>query len=108
MDAGTAGRSLLGRVTLAGSVGVGDEVVVGDLGQLTLPEGQGLPLLLVGALARAPIRGGPEEGGIWGAVGVARRLPSGWGVTIPVGDREGGNVGGCGGDVFVVVDLCEM
>jgi hypothetical protein len=108
VDACAAGRSLLGRVALAGSVGVGDEVVVGDLGQLALPEGQGLPLLLVGALARAPIRGRSEEGGVGGDVGVARCLPSGWGMAVPVGDSEGGYVVGCGCDVFVVIELCEV
>ena len=83
-------------------------MVVWDLGQHALAEGQGLAFLLVGALARAPVRGGSEEGRVGGDVGMTRCLPAGWGVAVPVGDREGGNVGGCGGDVFVVVDLCEV
>ena len=107
-DACTAWRALLGGVALAGSVGVGDVVVVGDLGQLALAEGQGLALLFVGALARAPVRRGSEEGRVGGDVGVARCLPARWGVAVPVGDREGGYVDGCGGGGFVVVDLGEV
>ena len=103
-----AGRSPLGGVALAGAVGVGDEVVGGDLGNIALAEGQGLALLLVGAFAGAAIGGGSEEGRVRGGVGMARRLPGRWGDAVPVGDREGGYVGGCGGDVFVVVDLCEV
>ena len=83
-------------------------MVLGDLSNLALAEGQCLALLLVGALACAAIGGGAEEGTVGGGVGVARRLPSRWGDAVPVGDREGGNVGGCDGDVFVVVDLGEV
>jgi hypothetical protein len=108
VDAGAAGRTPLGGVALAGSVGVGDEMVVWDLGQLALSEGQGLTLLFVGALARAPIRRGPEEGRVGRDVGVTRCLPAGWGVAVPVGDRECGYVGGCRGGGFIVIDLCEV
>ena len=92
--AGTAGGAPHRRVALAGAISGGDEVVGGDLCQLALPEGEGLALLSVGALAGAAVRGGSEEGGVWGAVGVARGLPSGRGVAVPVGNREGGYVGG--------------
>jgi hypothetical protein len=85
-DARATRRALFGGVALAGSVCVGDVVVVRDLGQLALPKGQGLALLPVGALACAPVWGGSEKGWVRGVVGVARCLPARRGVSVPVGD----------------------
>jgi hypothetical protein len=103
-----AGRALRVGVPLASAIGVGDVVAWQDLGELALAEGQGQALLSIRALARASVWGGSEEGRVGGDVGVTRCLPSGWDMAIPECDGISGNVCGCGFDVFIVIELCEV
>ena len=107
VDARAARGSLLGGVALACPVCAGDEVVVWDLGHLAPADlGQGLTALLShGAIWRGTEE--PRRGRV-GCHVAARGLPARWDPAVPMGDREGGDVGGCNSSRFIVIDLGEV
>jgi len=65
-DACTAWRALLGGVALAGSVGVGDVVVVGILASLLLPKARAWRFCLSVRLPALPYGEGPRRAGSGG------------------------------------------